>query len=155
MRRGRNLCMRRFFWPFWLPAVGSWNLDCSSTNVVPYVYRRAFSQFLRPIPMGVWLMSASHPSSWGWRWHRTPGPKAATLINDQDEAGGSAIKTITGRIVKSDDLLFLVSLQNEEVSALTCLHAGGCNSPQSLRGQESKDLGHSQISSRHYGTNNR
>jgi len=100
-------------------------------------------------------MSASHPSSCGWRWHRTPGPKAATLIKDQDEAGGSAIKTLTGRIVKRDDLLFLVSLQDKEVSALTCLHAGGRNSPQSLRGQESKDLGHSQISSHHYGTNNR
>jgi hypothetical protein len=71
-------------------------------------------------------MSASHPSSWGWRWHRTPGPKAATLINDQDEAGGSAIKTITGRIVKSDDLLFLVSLQNCRTRKYPHLHAGGC-----------------------------
>ena len=59
-------------------------------------------------------MSASHPSSCGWRWHRTAGPKAATLIKDQDEADGSAIKTITGRIVKSDDLLFLVSLQDKK-----------------------------------------
>jgi len=68
-------------------------------------------------------MSASHPSSCGWRWHRTAGPKAATLIKDQDEAGGSAIKTLTGRIVKRDDLLFLVSLQNKEVSKYPHLHA--------------------------------
>jgi hypothetical protein len=41
-------------------------------------------------------------------------------VKGQDEAGGNAIKTITGRIVKSDDLLFLA----EQGSIRTYMLAG-------------------------------
>jgi hypothetical protein len=44
-------------------------------------------------------------------------------LRSQDEAGRNAIKNITGRILRSGDLLFL---------APPHLHAGGCNTRQSL-----------------------
>ena len=58
------------------------------------------------------IMSASHPSA------MAPDTRAESSdVKGQDEAGGNAIKTITGRIVKA---MICFSLENKEVSSLTC-----------------------------------
>jgi hypothetical protein len=53
-------------------------------------------------------------------------------LKRQDEAGGNAIRTITGTIVKSDDLLFLA----EEGSIRTYMLAGATH----LRAYEGKKV---------------
>ncbi len=70
-------------------------------------------------------------------------------VKRQDEAGGNAIKAITGRIVRSDDLLFLA----EEGSIRTYILADAIH----LRAYEGKKvrISGSRISSRRCGTSNR
>ena len=57
-------------------------------------------------------------------------------VRCQDEAGRNAIKNITGRILRSDDLLFLA----EEGSLRTYMLADATR-VRVYEGQESKDLG--------------
>ena len=70
-------------------------------------------------------------------------------IGCQDQ-GGNAIKTITGRILRRNDLLFLA----EKESIRTYLLADASRL-RAYEGKKVKNLGCSRIAERHCGTNNR